>query len=927
MTDFSKTINLPKTVFAMKANLSETENLRTEFWKEKKVYQTLKKKSQNEKKYILHDGPPYANGDLHLGHALNKILKDIVCRLKFQDNFDVDFIPGWDCHGLPIEWKVEEKFKKKGLDKDKIDVIKFREECRKFADHWVSEQKKQFCRLGIQTDWENIYLTMTKDSEITILKELLKFLEKGDLFLGFKPVMWSVVEKTALAEAEIEYHDKVSTSIFVKFPVKCEENLSIVIWTTTPWTIPCNKGLAYSPDLKYKIIVIDKDYPKINLSKNEKLILAEDLLSSFTELNEVEDFRVLEDISEKKIGDLICKHPLFSLGFEYDVKVFPSNHVTNENGTGFVHIAPNHGQDDFDLGQVNSLGNDPTVNEKGIYEDNINFFKGMHVFKSDEKVIEELEKLGKLISSSRYNHSYPHSWRSKAPLIFRATSQWFISMDKNKLRNKALKEIEDVDWIPQNSKKRILSMVKDRPDWCVSRQRNWGVPITIFVSKETKKPLIDHEVNKKVIEVLGKNGVDGWFTIPNEEFLPKKYNANDFEKVFSILDVWFDSGSSHVYVLKNKGIRKADLYLEGSDQHRGWFQTSLLESCGVYNESPYKSVLTHGFVIDENGKKMSKSLGNVISPKDIINKYGADILRIWVASSNFNEDIRISFENIKRQSESYRKIRNTLRFLIGNLNGFNVEENVKYEMLPEIEKLILHKIFCLNTEINSLYDSFSFNKVFKLVLNFCNVELSSFLFDIRKDSLYCDSSTSEKVKSTKFVMKFVFEYLITWLSPIIPFTTEEAWQCWKKEVNKNAEESCHLLKRNICPDLWKNQKINDDWEKIYKLRDLFLGIVEQKRNEKELKSSMEAKVNLYLKDETYEKIIKRIDLSEVLICSDVNFSEKFDDSFIESSDNTKIKMKVEVNNGEKCVRCWKIFKTLNTSGLCCRCQSVVNEKN
>ena len=447
----------------------------------KKIFQTLKKNSLNNKKFVLHDGPPYANGDLHLGHALNKILKDIVCRLKFQNNFNVDFVPGWDCHGLPIEWKVEEKFKKKGLNKDEIDVTQFRKECRDFADHWVKEQKKQFCRFGIQTDWENIYLTMTKDSEITIVKELLKFLEKGDLFLGFKPVMWSVVEQTALAEAEIEYHEKISNSIFVKFPVKSEENLSIVIWTTTPWTIPCNKGLAYSKELKYKILKIEKDNPECSLLKNEKLIVAEDLLSDFIELNQIKSFSVLENITNEKISKLICKHPLESLGFNYDVKVFSSNHVTAENGTGFVHIAPNHGQEDFDLGQINNLGNEPTVNEKGIYEKNINYFEGMHVFKSDEKVIEQLKKCGRLISSSNYNHSYPHSWRSKAPLIFRATSQWFISMEKNNLRKKALDQIDNVEWVPQNSKKRILSMIKDRPDWCFSPKKlgctNYYIPI------------------------------------------------------------------------------------------------------------------------------------------------------------------------------------------------------------------------------------------------------------------------------------------------------------------------------------------------------------------------------------------------------------------------------------------------------------------
>ena len=716
---------------------------------------------------------------------------------------------------------MKKSLKKKGLNKDEIDVIQFRKKCRDFADHWVNEQRNQFCRFGIQTDWENIYLTMNKNSEITIVKELLKFLENGDLFLGFKPVMWSVVEQTALAEAEIEYHEKKSSSIFVKFPVKSKENLSIIIWTTTPWTIPCNRGLAYSQELRYKIIKIEQDYPELNLSKNEKLIIAEDLLSDFIELNQINSFNELENIANDKIAELTCKHPLESLGFEFDVKVFPSNHVTAENGTGFVHIAPNHGQEDFDLGQVHNLGNDPSVNERGVYEKNINFFEGMHVFKSDEKVIDELNKSGQLISHSIYSHSYPHSWRSKAPLIFRATSQWFISMDRNNLRKKALSQIENVNWIPKNSKKRILSMVKDRPDWCVSRQRNWGVPITVFLSKENKTPLIDNEVNEKIIAILQEKGVDSWFTLPNEEFLTKKYNAVDYEKVFSILDVWFDSGSSHVYVLKNNGIDQADLYLEGSDQHKGWFQTSLLESCAIYNRSPYKSVLTHGFVIDENGKKMSKSLGNVISPKDIITKYGADILRIWVASSNFNEDIKISFENIKRQSESYRKIRNTLRFLIGNLSGMDVKGNINYEILPELEKLILHKIFHLNYEINSFYDSFNFNKVFQLVLSFCSSELSSFFFDIRKDSLYCDSKESEKVKSTKFVMKIVFEYLIRWLSPIIPFTTEEAWQCWKKEVDNEAQESCHLLKREKCLDSWDNKKIIDSWNKIFEIRNFF----------------------------------------------------------------------------------------------------------
>ena len=925
MTNFSKTINLPLTSFAMKANLSKTEVHRIEFWKENRIFEKIKTQSSNKKKYILHDGPPYANGDLHLGHALNKILKDIVCRSKFQNNFDVEFVPGWDCHGLPIEWKVEEKFKKKGHQKNEVDVIKFRKECREFADHWVNEQKIQFSRLGINTDWKEIYLTMNKNSEVSIVKELLKFLESGDLFLGFKPVMWSVVEQTALAEAEIEYHNKISKSIYVKFPLKNEDkNISIVIWTTTPWTIPCNKAIAYSTKLKYLCIEIKEVYPNLNLKKGEKLILAETLLSDFLDKNGIKKYKILEPIENQKIKELICNHPLKNLGFDFEVKIYSSKHVTDENGTGFVHIAPNHGQDDFDLGKKYDLGNDPTVDEKGIYEKNIHFFKGMHVFKSDQIVIEQLNIAKNILSDSNYDHSYPHSWRSKAPLIFRATSQWFISMEKNNLRKKALQEINNVKWIPENSKKRMFSMIKDRPDWCVSRQRNWGVPITVFVSKKTGEPLIDEQVNRKIIEVIEKLGVDSWFTEPNEKFLTNDYDSDHFEKVTSILDVWFDSGSSHVYVLKNNGIKQADLYLEGSDQHRGWFQTSLLESCAVYGKSPYKSVLTHGFVIDEKGKKMSKSLGNVISPKEIINKYGADILRIWVASSNYNEDIKISFENLKRQSEGYRKIRNTLRFLLGNLNPQDIESEFNSNNIPDIEKFVLNRLYELNDEVNNFYEEFNFNKVYQIVLNFCNSELSSFFFDVRKDSLYCNSPKSQIVKSTKSVMIIIFEFLIRWLSPLIPFTMEEAWQCWRKEINTNAEESCHLLNRKECESNWLSKQVKEDWKKIFEVRDLFLNIVEEKRNKKHLKSSMEANVFLFINDDQYLKVLKRVNLSEILISSDVHFVDSFDHSYTESSENSNLKIKVEVNEGKKCPRCWQVFAE-NNKELCPRCESVLNE--
>ena len=927
MSDFSKTINLPSTSFSMKANLSQTENLWIDFWKEKNIYKSLKEKSSNFRKYILHDGPPYANGDLHLGHALNKILKDIVCRTKFQDSFDVNFIPGWDCHGLPIEWKVEEKFRKSGKKKAEISLEIFREECRRFAGSWVEKQKDQFARFGIQTDWEKIYLTMTNDAEVSIVEELLKFLESKELYLGFKPVMWSVVEQTALAEAEIEYHEKISRSIYVKFPTKnYSENTSVVIWTTTPWTIPCNRALAFSPNLKYQILEINEDIDDCNLHKGEKLILSESLVNNFVSLHKIKKFKVTM-IDNDLFGSIVCSHPLRNLGYNFNINLFPSSHVTDDTGSGFVHIAPNHGLEDFEVGQKFNLDNISTVDEKGLYTKEIPFFNGLHIFKADIEVIKKLEEEKNLISNNDFSHSYPHSWRSKAPLIFRATSQWFISMEKKNLRDNAIKEIEMVKWVPENSKNRILSMVKDRPDWCVSRQRSWGVPITIFLSKKDQKPLIDKNVNSKIVSILKKEGLDSWFKKPNEVFITEKYDPSDFEKVDAILDVWFDSGSSHVYVLKNEGIKnQADLYLEGSDQHRGWFQTSLLESCAIYGKSPYKSVLTHGFVIDEKGKKMSKSLGNVILPSDVIKKYGADILRIWVASSNYFDDIRISYENLDRHAESYRKIRNTIRFLLGNLQNWDKNKNVDHKNLPKLEQYICHRLFEINSKVNQYFEEFNFNKAFQLVLSFCSKDLSAFFFDIRKDSLYCDSQSSNLYNSTQTVMLNVFECLIIWLAPIIPFTTEEAWQCWRREIDRDAELSCHLLSRKELPKNWKNNDLEKIWNKVSVIKDAFSFSVEKKRNLKEIKSSLEAKASIYISDQEYLKVAKSIDLNEILIASEVSITEKKDENFDIFPENNNLAVKIQMSDGKKCPRCWKIFlEKVESQELCSRCKNVIDE--
>ena len=924
MIDYSKTINLPSTKFSMKANLAQKEIEWIKFWEDKKIYEKLNELNKDSEEFILHDGPPYANGDLHLGHALNKILKDIVCRSRFQKGEKVHYVPGWDCHGLPIEWKIEEKFRKSGKDKNEIDIIKFREECRKFAAKWVDIQKSQFSRFGIHTNWKKIYLTMNKKNEVTIVSELLDFLESDQLYLGFKPVMWSVVEKTALAEAEIEYIEKKSKAIYVKFPVRNHKKLSVVIWTTTPWTIPCNRAVAFSGKLTYKIIEIFNNPQENNCFNGERFIICEDLIDDFCAKNEVSNFKIIKTITSDEIGELECSHPLENIGYDFIIRIFESAHVTSESGTGFVHIAPNHGIEDFEVAKNNKIQYIPTVNEKGLYTENVKIFGGFHVYKADDMVIEKLKDSKTLISENDYFHSYPHSWRSKAPLIFRATSQWFISMEKKNLRDKALEEINNVNWIPVSSKNRIMSMVKDRPDWCVSRQRMWGVPITIFISKKTGKPLIDKSVNQKIINVLTKKGVESWFTLPNKEFLTQDYIPDDFIKVDSILDVWFDSGASHVYVLKNNDIKKkADLYLEGSDQHRGWFQTSLLESCANYGKSPFKSVLTHGFVIDEKGKKMSKSLGNVILPSDIIKKYGADILRIWVTNSNTNEDVKISYENLERQSENYRKIRNTIRFILGNMNGWDPEE-VDYKEFDNLEKFICNRLYQLDKEIKNLYEKYNFNKIFQLVLSFCSRELSSLFFDIRKDIFYCENSTSKKVKSSKTILNYVFKCLIRWISPIIPFTSEEAWQVWRNEIEPNCEESCHLLQHLELPEFWKSEKLDLFWNKIFDIKDLFSICVEKKRTEKKIKSGLEAEVFIYLKND-YLELAKNVDLSEILISGKVNYVNDTDSNFEFLGENKDMQIKIKKTEEQKCPRCWRYTEKVKNSILCLRCESVLNE--
>ena len=715
-------INLPKTAFSMKANLPTREPEFLKYWEKINLYKELRSSRKGKEKFVLHDGPPYANGNIHMGTALNKILKDIIVKFHQMDGKDSVYVPGWDCHGLPIEWKIEEQYKKDKKNKNEVPIIEFRKECRAFAEKWIKVHKDQFKRLGVVGDWENYYSTMSYDAEAQIVRELGKFLKEGSLYRGFKPVLWSTVEKTALADAEVEYQDHKSDTIYASFQVKKTKlkelnDSEIVIWTTTPWTIPANKALAFNESLDYLIIKISDDGD----FKNKKIVIAEALLESVIKDCAIENYNTLKKFKGKDFVDTVCKHPFFDLGYDYDIPLLEARFVTTEQGTGIVHCAPSHGPDDFNLCLNNGIKAIETVDGDGKYTKNVNLFEGIHIFKANPLVIEKLKEQKKLLSKGELVHSYPHSWRSKAPLVHRATPQWFISMESHELRNKALKAIDETTFYPKKGKERLKSMIETRPDWCVSRQRVWGVPLPIFLNKKTKEILIDDDVFENIAKIYEKEGSDCWFSDDLQKFLGKKYKAEDFEKLSDIVEVWFDSGSTHSFVLEKRNDLKwpASMYLEGSDQHRGWFHSSLLESCGTRGRAPFESILSHGFVVDGKGLKMSKSLGNVIAPEDILKKYGADILRIWVASSNYAEDLRIDYNILDQHAESYRKIRNTFRYLLGNLNdnfeNLNLDE-INLKELPELEQLMLHKIYSLNLNFNKFFKNYDFHNLYKELL-------------------------------------------------------------------------------------------------------------------------------------------------------------------------------------------------------------------
>jgi isoleucyl-tRNA synthetase len=828
-------INLPKTAFSMKANLPVREPEILEYWKKINLYQELRQSSKGNEKFVLHDGPPYANGNIHMGTALNKILKDIIVKFHQMDGKDSIYVPGWDCHGLPIEWKIEEQYKKNKKNKNEVPIVEFRKECRSFAEKWIEVHKGQFKRLGVVGDWENYYSTMSYDAEAQIVRELGKFLKEGSLYRGFKPVLWSTVEKTALADAEVEYQDHKSDTIYTSFPVKSSnlkelEGSEIIIWTTTPWTIPANKALAYNEALDYVLVQLNDDGD----FKNRKIVIAEALLDSVIKECSIKDYKEIKKFKGKDFKDTICNHPFFNLGYEYDIPMLEARFVTTEQGTGIVHCAPSHGPDDFNLCLNHGIKAIETVDGDGKYTKNVHLFEGNHIFKANPIVIEKLKEQKKLLANGELTHSYPHSWRSKAPLVHRATPQWFISMESHKLRETALKALDETTFYPSKGKERLRSMIETRPDWCVSRQRVWGVPLPIFVNKKTKEILVDDEVNENIANIYEKEGSDCWFSDDPQRFLGEKYKSEDYEKLSDIVEVWFDSGSTHSFVLEKREDLKwpASMYLEGSDQHRGWFHSSLLESCGTRGKAPFESILSHGFVVDGKGLKMSKSLGNVIAPEDILKKYGADILRIWVASSNYAEDLRIDHSILDQHADSYRKIRNTFRYLLGNLND-NFEEidleKINLSELPELEQFMLHKVYSLNENFKNYFNNYDFHNLYKELLNFCTVDLSAFYFDIRKDSLYCDSKDSKKRQSTIILLNIILKSLLRWFAPILSFTTEEIYR-----LIMNDDKSIHLTKFLEFPKSFKNEKLNQKWLELIKIRMSVILVLRKKEQVKKL---------------------------------------------------------------------------------------------
>ena len=915
MKQLKDTLNLPSTKFSMKANLAQKEPSLLDYWKNLNLYQLIQEKNKDKPLFNLHDGPPYANGPIHLGHTVNKILKDIIVKTKNLSGFYAPYVPGWDCHGLPIELNVEKKYGKPNKD---ISVEEFRLRCREYANQQIAIQKKDFVRLGVLGDWENPYKSMDYKFEANIVRALGKIIEAGHLSRGFKPVYWCENCLSALAEAEVEYLEKESTAIDLLFPIESEgiESLFdtkltseafIATWTTTPWTLPGNKAMSINPDFDYDLIEIE-----INSSK-KSLVVSSKLLQKTLERYELRKFNSLGQVKGKYLVGLKCKHPFL----DQESLIISSSHVTDEIGTGFVHTAPAHGLEDYEACRDYDFDNSSLVQSDGKFLEGVPYVGGKKISEANQVVMDTLNSKNLLMSKNKYRHSFPHCWRHKTPLFFRATPQWFISMDKNDLLDNCLKKIDEINWLPEWGKSRINSMLSDRPDWCISRQRHWGAPITLFVNKETGKLHKDTlKIIEKVAEKIEKSGAESWFLSDPVDFLGAE--ANEYEKITDTLDVWFDSGVTHFCApdQQNKEGTPADLYLEGSDQHRGWFQSSLLTGLAIKEQSPYRNVLTHGFVVDADGRKMSKSLGNVISPQSVWNKKGADILRAWTASTDFRNEMNFSEESLERISDAYRRIRNTLRFLMGNLNDFDFKKDkVTANDYTELDKWITLKAKNLQEEVIKDYENFEIHLAFQKVLNFCTNELGGFYLDIIKDRLYTSKKEGVARRSAQSSMYQVYSSLLTLISPILSFTAEEAY------LENNGEGSSIFLSSWF--DGWEefDQRIEDDlWEQLVSLRNNVNKEIEEKRNLGKLGSSLEAKVSLKCNDKSFMQLNDlKNELKFLFISSDV---ELLLDDRVAHPQNDAIKIDVSKSDNSKCDRCWHFVDNLipyQDEKICSRC--------
>ena len=916
--DWRDTVFLPKTDFPMKAGLAAKEPAILERWARIGVYDRLRDQRKGRELFILHDGPPYANGDIHMGHAMNKVLKDIIVRSQSLMGKDAPYVPGWDCHGLPIEWKVEEAYRAKKQNKDEVPVAQFRAECRAYADRWVGVQRDQFQRLGVMGDWADPYLTMNYDAEATIVGELLKFAESGQLYRGAKPVMWSPVEKTALAEAEVEYEDVVSTQIDVGFEIATAPEAELlvgataVIWTTTPWTIPVNQALAYNPALDYVLFESD----------GRRFLVEENLLPAFAKRTGIATDGFLALVKGTALEGATARHPMHALGgfFARPRPFLSGDFVTRDAGTGLVHMAPDHGEDDFLLCKAHGLEPVFAVDGAGMYRADWGWLGGQgsvinkKFVGAEGPICTDLRAAGALLSASDdFAHSYPHSWRSKAKVIFRATPQWFIPMDRPilnggegasngaTLRETALDAIEHTRWVPARSQNRIRSMVEGRPDWVISRQRAWGVPIALYVHRETGDYLADAAVNARIVAAFRDGGADAWFTADHQTLLGADYDLADYAPQNDILDVWFDSGSTHVFTVEARygADVRANLYLEGSDQHRGWFQSSLLESCGTRGRAPYDAVLTHGFALDGQGRKMSKSLGNVVDPLKVIGESGADILRMWVASTDYFDDVRIGKEVLGTASDGYRKLRNTFRYLLGALDGFDESERVEVEAMPELERYVLTLLGQLDMDLREAADGYELNRYLRRLTDFANEDLSAFFFDIRKDSLYCDAPGDPKRRAYRTVLDTLFHALVRYAAPILCFTAEEVWQA----RFPSEDGSVHFLEWPELPALPGDQPLATDWADVRRLRTSVTEAIEPLRRAKTVRSSLEAEVTVP------ELPLSAEALAETFIVAKVDAGEE---------------VAVTRTDYHKCGRCWRHLPEVTVDGdLCARCEDVV----